>query len=403
LKSRRSRKLKWLASRAFHYTLFGIYKVTYSIYIRSRYRLRLTRDSDHGLKGPYLLLANHCNNFDGIFLQTLLSKPVNFVITDTVFKNRALGGLMKMIGFIPKKKFVSDIKAIKQIVRTAQHGGIVGIFPEGRRSWDGQTVHISESTYKLVRMLKVPVVTAKIKGAYLSEPRWADTKRRGLIEVEVKTLLSAEEIKKMSLAEIAAKVSEALNHNEFEWQHSHQIPFHGKALAKGLERLLFTCPECHKMGTLASEGEKVWCEACGAEYYLDQYGFIHSEKGHLPSQNISDINIWQRKLLRQSLARIKKSEVYLKDEGAHLFSTDSVENPYTKVDSGSLLLTKEQLKIGSTAFNTEDLYGISVNFKTHLHFRHKSRDYRVFFNNKRISVYKWYSALGFVIGNTEEA
>lgn len=402
--SRRHRKhYVWIVGKIIHYILLGIYKISYGIYIRRRYRVRLTEDSDQHIKGPYLLLSNHCNNYDGVFLQTILGKPIKFVITDSVFKIRALGGIMSLIGYIPKKKFVSDIKAIKKIMRTAKDGGIIGIFPEGRRSWDGKTVHISEATYKLIRMLKVPVVTAKIMGAYLSEPRWANTKRRGMIEIEMKTLIRAEELAHLSLKDIQDKITAALDHDELAWQQQKKIAFKGKSLAEGLENLLFMCPECKQVGTMHSKDDRVWCSACNAQYLIDQYGFIHSESGFLPSDSISDLNEWQRNRLKKSLARIKANEIYLQDEDAYLEATESVRQPYQDLDSGNLQLTRLQLKVGSTTFNLSDVYGISVSFKSHLFFRHKSKDYRISFKNKRVSVYKWYSALKFVTGDMKEA
>ncbi|MDD5016558.1 MAG: lysophospholipid acyltransferase family protein [Eubacteriales bacterium] len=397
MNKKKDRRIVWLAKRTIQYILLGIYKTTYGFYIRKKYRLKLTPDSDVNNKGPYLLLANHCNSFDGLFLQCLLSRPIHFVITDTVFKSRALGGLMSLVGYIPKKKFVSDIRAIRQIIRSTRNGGIVGIFPEGRRSWDGKTVHISKPTYKLIQMLKIPVVTAKIKGSYLSEPRWANTKRYGLVEVELKTLLDAESLPRMNLAEIEQKITQALEHNEFDWQQNKKIPFKGKALAEGFERLLFTCPECNAIGTMKSADDKVWCTSCGSEYCLDAYGYIHSKKGYLPTENIIDLNRWQLERLRLSRSQLKKNEdVFLSDEDACLSSTMSLKEPFRELERGKLLLTLNELIIGSMRFNLADLYGISVVFKSHLSFRCKSCDYKIGFADKCVSVYKWYEALQFI-------
>lgn len=396
-------RIVWLIKRTIHYILIGIYKTTYGFYIKKRYRLKLTSDSNVNNKGPYLLLANHCNNFDGLFLQCLLSKPINFVVTDSAFKNRALGSLMSLVGFIPKKKFVSDIKAIRQIIRTTRRGGIVGIFPEGRRSWDGKTVHISKPTYKLIQLLKIPVVTANIKGAYLSEPRWANTKRYGMVEVELKTLLDAKSLSKMSLGDIEQKITIALEHNEFEWQQDKKIEFKGKALAEGFERLLFTCPECHAIGTMKSAGNKVWCASCDAQYVLDAYGYIHSNKGYLPTENITDLNRWQLERLKQSRSKLKKAEdIFLSDEDACLLSTTSLKEPFKELERGKLLLTLNELIIGSTRFKLADVYGISVSFKSHVTFRHKSCDYRINFADKHVSVYKWFEALQFNASAIEE-
>ena len=47
-------------------------------------------------------------------------------------------------------------------------GGVIGVFPEGKRNWDGRTDQLLFATAKLVEHLKVPVVTALLQGAHLS-------------------------------------------------------------------------------------------------------------------------------------------------------------------------------------------------------------------------------------------
>ncbi len=401
---RKEKRFVWFAKRTIHYIFLGIYKITYGLYISKRYRLKISPDSDYNVKPPYLLLANHCNNLDGWFLQCILSKPINFVVTDSMFKYRSLGGLLSVVGYIPKKKFVSDIKAIRQIIRTTRNGGIIGLFPEGRRSWDGKTVHIQTPTYRLIQMLKVPVVTAKIMGAYLSDPRWATTKRRGLVEVKLKTILDEKSLASMTLSEIEEKITAALDHNEFDWQRIKNIPYKGKELAKGFERLLFVCPECKNIGTMDSASEKIWCTSCGAEYFLDQYGYIHSTKGYLPTENIIDLNKWQIEQLKLSFSLLKKAEdVLLCDKDAHLASTCDTKEHFKDVESGNLTLTNNELTIGSFVFNLDDIYGISVHFKSQLTFRYKSCDYRIRFTNRRVSPYKWFSALGLIRDGIKEA
>ena len=253
-------------------------------------------------------------------------------------------------------------------------------------------------------MLKIPVVTAVIKGAYLSEPRWSNTKRYGMVEVDMRTVLEAGELADMSLPEIEEKIHAALEHNEFDWQQNNRIAYKGKSLAEGFERLLFTCPECNSIGTMDSQNDRVWCTSCGAEYFLDEYGYIHAKKGRLPSENIIDLNRWQRERLKQSLKKLKKAEdIFLSDEDACLLSTSGINEPYKEMTQGRLSLTSTTLSIGNMVFDLKEMYGISINFKSHLSFRHKSRDYRIGFRDKRVSIYKWFTALDFVIGGIKEA
>lgn len=371
--------------------LLGLYWVSYGLYIRLYYRLRSQDKHILPKKGPYLLLANHSNNFDGLFLQCLIKRPIHFVVTDAMFKKKVLGKLLELVGYIPKRKHVTDSKAIRQIIRTIKQGGIVGIFPEGGRNWDGRTESISPATYRLAELLGVPIVTACIKGAYLSGPRWADTKRRGLVDVSFQAY--AVKGTKPDLDEIERSVAAALTHNEAVWQNQRKIAFKGKALSKGFERLLFTCPNCKRVGTLDSTDERVRCMACGAAYRLDVYGFIHSINGELPADNTPALNDWQLELMALNFFNAKPDSILVSDEGASLYCAPSAEQPFELVEEGSLFLKKDNMTIGQRVFDLSQLNGISVYFKSDLEFRYMGLDYRIGFSERRVSPYKWNCAL----------
>ena len=403
--SRQSKQRRlWLFKITVHYIILWIFKISYGTYLTIAYRSKLIKAPGFKLKGPCLLLANHCNTFDGFFIQGLVNRPIHFVVTDGMFKNKNLRRILSIVNFIPKKKFVSDTKAIRQIIRISQNGGIIGIFPEGRRCWDGKTVKISPATFKLVRMLKIPVVTANMKGAYLSEPRWSNTQRFGKIEIEIKTLIDTEALAAMSLEQIEQKITKELYHSEYDWQDKHMIPFKGKALAEGFELLLYTCPQCGAMDSMQTSGSEISCKVCDALYEIDVYGYVHSIKGFLPSSRVVDINEWQLGKLRDIYGTLQNDQdVYMSNEGALLTSAIDVAHPFEEVSRGSISIAKNGLIIGGKKFGIADVYGVAVNMKSHVSFRHKSMDYRVSFENNQFSVYKWCRIIKIFIGNMEEA
>ena len=128
-----NRFLKALAK----YSLLYLYQGTFGLYVRLRYRLRFIVRTPIPAKGPFFLLGNHTNNLDGLFLQCFFLRPIHFVVTEGVFKNKLLGGLLRLVDYIPKRKSMSDITAIRGIM-DAVRDGIVGIFPKaaqlGRRN-----------------------------------------------------------------------------------------------------------------------------------------------------------------------------------------------------------------------------------------------------------------------------
>lgn len=364
---------------------------TYGLYIRLFFRLRSQNNKTLPKKGPYLLLANHCNNLDGLFLQCLINRHIYFVVTDAMYKKKVLAKLLALVGYIPKRKHVTDSNAIRQVIRTVKNGGIVGIFPEGGRNWDGKTGDISPATFRLAELLRVPVVTACIKGSYLSEPRWAETKRRGMIDIDFKIHFADGKIPK--LKQVNQVISSALTHNEAVWQKQKLIPFKGKALIRGLDRLLYTCPSCARIGTMDSSDDLLTCLSCGAAYWLDHFGYIHSSNGALPADNLPDMNEWQVKLLTTRLINADPKSILLTDEGASLYIAKAPNKPFEILAKGALLLMLDKLIIGDHEFVISKLHGTSVYFKTHLEFRYDGLDYRIGFDEKRVSAYKWNCAL----------
>ncbi len=373
------------------YTLLCLYQATFGLYVRLRYRLKCFKLSPVPKKGPFILIGNHTNNFDGLFLQCFFSRPIRFVVTDGVFKKKVLSRLLHLVDYIPKRKSVSDVAAIRQIIDVVRRGGIVGIFPEGGRNWDGMTGPITPATFRLIEMLKIPVVAAKLCGAYLSEPRWADTKRHGRVEVHLDAII--QEGEDLSLEEVQKRVLKALTHNEYDWQREARIPFRGRSLSKGLERLMFMCPACGALGTVTSSGKSVWCTACNARFALDVYGFLHSDSGELPADSLDRISSWQQGQLRSLFAAHPEANRLIADDGGILLSAKTREEPYKVIDGGKAVLTRQQIIIGRYGFDLAGISGINVYFQSLLEFRYQSVDYRIGFESPHVSAYKWQCAV----------
>jgi len=380
------------------YALLTLYHLTFGLYVRIAYNLRRTKGSERLPKGAFVLLGNHCNNFDGLFLQCLMFRPIHYVVTDTVFRKRGLGALLNWVGYIPKRKFASDVVAVRQIIRAAEAGGIIGIFPEGMRSWDGRSVAISPATFKLIHLLKVPVVTARIMGGYLSGPRWANTSRRGRVEVKLTTLIDAQSMRSLSLQDISRRISDELSHDEASWEAQKNIPFRGQRLAEGFERLLFLCPECGRIGTIITHQRRMYCSACGLEYVFDVFGRIHSIRGRLPADNAADLNAWQLSEFRWYVAR-HTGEALIQDECAHLTRSTGQVGGSEEVAVGTVILTRSALIIQSLCFPVSEISGAALHFKSGFMFRHGEYEYFLRFDNPRVSVHKWGSAFEIITGN----
>ena len=377
------------------YILRGVYQLTLGAYLRIRYRLYVLNNDAKKLKGAYVLIGNHVNNWDGCFMQCFIRRPIRFIVTDSLFRNRALRMILNFAGYIPKRKFVSDTRTIRQSVVSAANGAIIGIFPEGMRCWDGRTVPVVPSTAKLIKLLKVPVVVTKISGGYLSDPRWAIFGRRGRVELSFDMILTAGQVKTMNAKQIDHLLKKSLSHDDYEWQKEKRIPFKGKNLARDMELLLFTCPSCGAVGSISSESDDICCRSCQKKYHLDVYGFLKDTGTGEALQTLAELNKWQQKNLLLYVAdKIDAGHTeILADDGAMLMHTNDPAKRYQTIQKGALSLTRDSLIIkgdGNTSvFLLQELQGVCVQFKYFFAFHHNTQDYRIRFEDKRISPYKW--------------
>ena len=186
------------------------------------------------LKPPYLILANHQGFWDAVSIGVNLPKPVSFIATDAIFRAPLFRKVLNIMGVIPKTKAISDMDTLKNVLRVKAAGGIIGIFPETRRTWDGTTLPLIYSVSKLVQKLKIPVVTAVIKGGYFSHPRWGVNLQRGKILVEYRLLMSGDQAGKYAPEDVHEKLIKALEHDEFAWQEKVKVRYRGKTLQNHL-------------------------------------------------------------------------------------------------------------------------------------------------------------------------
>lgn len=233
------------------------------------------------VEGPYLLLSNHGSALDVYYLSTLAyPHKFSFILNRYYFKNKFARGIFNKMGVIPKKLFYPDIETIKKTMKSIKQGYPVLMCPEGRLSIDGTNYNITKETGKLIKSLKVPVVIAKISGAYLVNPKWRKKRIRGPVHTSVERIISKEEVENLSVDEINSIIEENLKYNEFEFARVKCAKYRGKNKAKGLENVLYYCPKCKKEYTLTSEGNHIKCSACNLDLEIDDdYSFKDNEYG----------------------------------------------------------------------------------------------------------------------------
>lgn len=264
-----------------------------------------------GLKPPYILLSNHMYFID-FELAALGTFPyrVNNVVSIDGFYRRPW--LLELIGAICTRKFTMDIHLVKSIGRVLKRGDILCMYPEARYSPCGTTSYMPESLGKLIRMNKVPVVAVVHHGNYLHSPFWNyRKKRKAPLYTTMTQILTADQVKTMSVDEINAAVKNALEYDEYRYQKENGILVTEPFRAEGMHKILYHCPHCMTESKMASEGTEIYCTSCGKRWNLNEDGSLSALEGETEFSHVPDWFEWEREQVKKQIA-----------EGGYSFSDD---------------------------------------------------------------------------------
>lgn len=403
-----------MASRQYYYSKWfnALLRATFGRYLKKRFHVNINNEQIKGLKPPYLIISNHVGAWDPFLLSMGVPDPIYFVISDAHFRHFWLKQVLKLVGGIPKSKQIADSGTIRAILSVIKSKGVVGLYPEGARNWDLKNIPVSYPTAKLIKNLKVPVVSTVMEGAGLTKPRWARSSRSGCINLNYTLLLTPEQIVEMSTDEIYQKVVEGIRLNEYDWQEKNRMPFRGKNLAEYLDMFLVVCPRCKSLCSLFSHGNTLSCTHCGYAVEYDEYGYFSTdaEPFFLNPQTWSE---WQTSWLYELFSNSE----YTSGEKA-LFS-DVKTKLFTGKRRGRLRqynwLGKVELFFDRIVFTPEkgkdyvfpidQITGVNVQNNNKFEFYYNSNLYRFKFTTQHKSIYKYELAFQLVekIKNTPKS
>jgi 1-acyl-sn-glycerol-3-phosphate acyltransferase len=130
--------------------------------IRRRYDVR-----EHGTghvppQGPVIVAANHTGVIDGPLLAIFGPRPVHALTKEEMFQGR-LGPLLRVTGQVEIDRFATDLRAIRTCLHILEHGGAVGIFPEGNRG-SGDLSRFQNGAAYLALVTGAPVIPLMMFG-----------------------------------------------------------------------------------------------------------------------------------------------------------------------------------------------------------------------------------------------
>jgi 1-acyl-sn-glycerol-3-phosphate acyltransferase len=352
------------------------------------------------LEPPFLVLSNHCCVVDPFVLYTYMPGTMYWITTDAPFRRPVVRLLLNNVGCIPKAKAISDSEPVWQLMNVKKGNGVIGIFPEGQSSHDGHTLPLIYSTSKLIKLLKIPILIVNVEGTYFTIPRWAKHHRKGKAAIHFKEVIPADFIKQSSVDDIHARISAAVEHDEFEYQRGKMIEYKGDALAENLEEALFVCCGCRSIATVNSKGDTFTCSKCGYSVSYNVYGFFEPLSGEMKFDTVRAWNDWQLDFLKEYLqTKVKeKSDGPLIEDNNARVMTGYRTQKLKEFHTGRIVLYRDRMVLDPDKgvpfeFPISEIEGINTQDQERMEFYHKNVLYRFSFDSRRSSIYKWVRAL----------
>ena len=333
-------------------------------------KLKITKTDKRGIKPPFLVLGTH-HSFTDFYVTPLALFPyrANYVSELEGFENYG-EWLYRQAGCLGTRKFVDDMALISNIKKVIDRKGILVFYPEARYANVGTSTEIPISVAKLVKMLKVPVVTLNMKGNYLQSPIWNLTIRKeARLRTDMNYALTAEEVKSLSVAEIYEKLTELLSYDEYKWQRDNKLKITYEKRAEGLHMPLYQCRKCKTEYSMKTENDRIFCTACGAGWTMDEYGTLEEDETKTPVY-IPDWYEWQRENVKEEI----NCGQYMLDMKVKVETLPNAKN-FIDCGEGHIHHDKKGFVLTFTDYETKQETSLNVSSAT-LFSIHTEYDYR---------------------------
>jgi 1-acyl-sn-glycerol-3-phosphate acyltransferase len=138
--------------------------------VNSVYRLRVKNMEAIPETGPAVLACNHVSFVDALIIMAACRRPIRFIMHYGIFKMPIMSFIFRTAGAIPIASKSEDPSlqewAFDQVARGLEQGDLIGIFPEGQITYDGEMGGFRPGIERIVKRTPVPVVPLALRGLY---------------------------------------------------------------------------------------------------------------------------------------------------------------------------------------------------------------------------------------------
>jgi 1-acyl-sn-glycerol-3-phosphate acyltransferase len=187
--------------------------------VRTVYRLRISNIDAIPDEGPAVVVCNHVSFVDALVIAAGCRRPIRFVMDHRIFSMPIVSFVFRVSQAIPIASAREDAqmmeRAFDRVAAELEAGEVVGIFPEGKITADGEMGPFKPGIERIIERTPVPVVPVALRGLYgsffsrdggraMSRPWVLFTDFRRQIELVASNAVPASEVMAASLGESVA-------------------------------------------------------------------------------------------------------------------------------------------------------------------------------------------------------
>lgn len=343
-----------------------------------RLYLRLKAEPVPALPYNYVAVINHSTDLDFLLPFGPFREPVYFVAGETLFRNRLLAGILeRYFDPVKKQKGHTDVNTVMTMLRKLKNGRSVCLYAEGNTTFDGRTGPFPAATGGFVRASGAGLVTYRFEGGYLTLPRWSRRLRRGRIRGTLAGMYPPGQLAGMTGAEINAAIARDIAVDAEESQAVAPVRYRSCRRAEGLENVLYLCPGCGRIDTIAGRGNGFSCP-CGVKGVFTEYGDLACGS---PFAGIREWCLWQRGELA-AMAEAAGGGPVLRDEGQTL-CLQLPDHSLKTVARGVLEMGAGEIRLGDARFPMDSVTGLALYRRNTLLFTAGGSHYQVLSDRER--------------------
>ena len=121
--------------------------------------------------GGLIITSNHVSYLDPAVLVASLNRKIYFIAKKEVFRNTFISFLLKNMNAFSVDRDNVDMLAFKKAMNILREEKVLGIFPEGTRSSNGELQELKMGALKIAMKTGVPILPVGINGTHKIYPR----------------------------------------------------------------------------------------------------------------------------------------------------------------------------------------------------------------------------------------